>query len=312
MIDNAADHAMLNSLSCPVCPTDDESGFSGLQNPGIPKIRNKQQITPAKWAAKECESMLQPQTPHTGPAKNDPLLNNSQDGIEIFVDMAKSGKIDPWNIDIVDVTDKFLNELVEMKSNNLKLTGRTLFFAAVLLRLKSDILAEPAEEQQIEITDEMLDDSAFDPDDIDMSNIISLEEVLARRTSVRLNRQRTVTLKDLIKQLEFYEKIDKLRSLKNAHDRANTRRARSYADFTPEDILNMAHEEYIEDGIEKLQNILMRLFETNERIELNELNQTGMDKISTYITLLFLAARSRIDLVQEEFYSDLYIVPEIG
>ena len=28
------------------------------------------------------------------------------EGIEILVQMAKSGKIDPWNIDIVDVTDK--------------------------------------------------------------------------------------------------------------------------------------------------------------------------------------------------------------
>jgi segregation and condensation protein A len=148
----------------------------------------------------------------------------------------------------------------------------------------------------------------FDIEDLDMSNVITLDDALARRTSVRLNRQRVVTLKDLIKQLEFYEKIDKMRAIKNAHDRANTRRARSYANFTPEDILNIAHEEYIEDGIEKLHLILTKLFETNEKVELSEIKGTGMDKISTYITLLFLSARSRIELVQEEFYSDLYIV----
>lgn len=28
------------------------------------------------------------------------------EGIGILVDMAKAGKIDPWNIDIVDVTDQ--------------------------------------------------------------------------------------------------------------------------------------------------------------------------------------------------------------
>lgn len=242
------------------------------------------------------------------------MSNNPQDGIEILVEMAKSGKIDPWNIDIVDVTDKFLHELVEIKSQNLKLTGRTLFFAAVLLRLKSDVLAEPTIDQteNQDIFEEIPEDYNYDTDDINLNNIISLEDALARRTSVRLNRKRVVTLKDLIKQLEFYEKIDKMRSLKNAHDRANTRRARSYADFTPEDILDMAHDEYIEDGIEKLQDILMRLFETNEKVELSELRETGMDKISTYITLLFLAARSRIDLVQEEFYSDLYIVPGVS
>ena len=35
-----------------------------------------------------------------------------------------------------------------------------------------------------------------------------------------------------------------------------------------------------------------------------------MDKISTYIALLFLSADGRIDLVQEEFYSDLYVVAD--
>ncbi|OGI17213.1 MAG: hypothetical protein A2287_09940 [Candidatus Melainabacteria bacterium RIFOXYA12_FULL_32_12] len=237
----------------------------------------------------------------------------TQDGIEILVEMAKTGKIEPWNIDIVDVTDKFLHELVEMKSHNLKLTGRTLFFAAVLLRLKSDILTEPiiTEIEDPNPFEETYEDT-LDYDDINVNNVISLEDALARRTSVRLNRKRVVTLKDLIKQLEFYEKIDKIRSLKNAQERAKTRRARSYADFTPEDILEMAHEEYIEDGIEKLHVVLLKLFETTEKIELSELSEAGMDKISTYITLLFLAARSRIDLVQDEFYSDLYIVPEIS
>ena len=56
------------------------------------------------------------------------------DGIEMLVDMAKSGKIDPWNIDIVDVTDKYLAHMIDMKSQNLRVTGRTFLFAAVLLK----------------------------------------------------------------------------------------------------------------------------------------------------------------------------------
>jgi segregation and condensation protein A len=238
------------------------------------------------------------------------MLEKQPDGIEILVDMAKTGKIEPWNIDIVDVTDKYLQQLVEMKSNNLKFTGRTLFFAAVLLRLKSDVLEgiDPLamiDESEIAEFDET--DDFFENDGFNTSNVISLEDALARRSSVRLNRQRVVTLKDLIRQLEFYEKIEKKRSLINAHERAQ-RRARSYADFTPDDILEMAHEEYIEEGIDNLHTILLKLFETNEKVELSELNETGMDKISVYITLLFLSAKSRIDLVQDEFYSDLYIV----
>ena len=50
--------------------------------------------------------------------------NKEVDGIEILVQMAKQGKIDPWNIDIIDVTDKYLTHLFQSKSQNLRLTGR--------------------------------------------------------------------------------------------------------------------------------------------------------------------------------------------
>src|SRR5699024_313883 len=62
------------------------------------------------------------------------------DGIEILVNMAKQGKIDPWNVDIVEVTDKYLMHLFQSKAQNLRLTGRTLLFAAILLKLKSNVL----------------------------------------------------------------------------------------------------------------------------------------------------------------------------
>ncbi len=246
-------------------------------------------------------------------------MDNMLDGIEILVDMAKAGKIDPWNIDIVDVTDKFLKELVEIKSNNLRLSGRTLLFAAVLLRLKSDILEgiDPLAEQEDEFAQdyddmEMMDEDFYpeQEESINKKNVISLDNVLARRTSVRMNKRRVITLKDLIEQLEFYEKREKKRA-KQQSDK-NKSQIRSYANFTADDILDMAHDEYIEDSIDNLHDILTRLLESNEKVEINELYKTGMDKATTYITLLFLAARSRIDLVQEEFYSDLYIVQEVG
>ena len=45
-----------------------------------------------------------------------------------------------------------------------------------------------------------------------------------------------------------------------------------------------------------------------DKIELNELTLLGMDRVSAYISLLFLTVDRDYDLVQEEFYSDLYVV----
>jgi len=245
----------------------------------------------------------------------EPLEESGNEGIGILVQMAKAGKIDPWNIDIVDVTDKYLAHICDMKSHNLRLTGRTFLFAAVLLKLKSNIL-EGIDFTEIEnsVAQPEFDDDGFIaeyPEDIyhPTSNVISIDEVLARRTSVRLNHKRVVTLKDLIRQLEFYEQLEKEQSLKSAHERAK-RRVQSYARLTPDDIVNLAHEEYIEKCVFKLKEDLEQIFTKNKKIELNELTQFGMDKISAYIALLFLTAETDYDLKQDEFYSDLYVVRE--
>lgn|SRR5574344_440841 len=240
--------------------------------------------------------------------------SNQVDGIEILVSMAKNGKIDPWNVDIVDVTDKYLSHLFQMKAQNLRLTGRTLLFAAILLRLKSNVL-EGIDANQIEGIEPEQDEFDYNDDDwtdeeINTNNVVSLDEVLQRRTSIRLNRSRMVNLKDLIKQLQFYEELDRKQTLKNAHERAK-RRVRSYARLTPDDIVNLAHDEYIEKSVDILHENLKKIFETEEKVELKTLTLLGLDKISAYIALLFLTAEpdSDIDLYQEEFYGDLYAVP---
>ncbi|MBR1776686.1 segregation/condensation protein A [bacterium] len=239
------------------------------------------------------------------------------DGIEILVNMAKQGKIDPWNVNIVDVTDKYLMHLFQSKAQNLRLTGRTLLFAAILLKLKSNVLEgidvmdfEPQHEDDFNYSDdEQLD---YDNEEyIPTNNVISIDEVLQRRTSVRLNHNRVVTLRDLIRQLEFYEMLDKKQSLKNAHERAK-RRVQNYSRLSPEDIINLAHDEYIEQGVARLRDNLEEILSRQDKIELNELTLLGMDRISAYISLLFLTADSDYDLEQDEFYSDLYVVKREG
>ena len=51
---------------------------------------------------------------------------------------------------------------------------------------------------------------------------------------------------------EFYEMLDKKQSLKNAHERAK-RRVQNYARLSPDDIINLAHDEYIENGVQRLK-----------------------------------------------------------
>ena len=67
-------------------------------------------------------------------------------------------------------------------------------------------------------------------------------------------------------------------------------------------------DEYIENGVQRLRANLEEILNRQDRIELNELTLLGMDRVNAYISLLFLTVDSDYDLVQDEFYGDLYVV----
>lgn len=253
---------------------------------------------------------LTPSTPEADTEAQGPL-----DGVELLVSMARNGEIDPWNVDIVQVADQYLKAVAELKESDLKITGKTLLYLAILLRMKSDQLAginylNPPED---DFLDELLE-----PDFMDGGRIIqpklhfrTLDEVIKRRTSTKQPRIRTVTLEDLIRELHKYEEIEKRRALKEKVEKLSNRRMMDYADFTADDIEEMAHEEFHEDTVLSLRHILERILVHQEQVSLTEIMQVGrLDKISAYLALLFLAARGGFSMHQDEFYSELYVKPD--
>ena len=246
-------------------------------------------------------------------SKNGIQKDGNIDTIEILVDLAKSGKIDPWNIDIVDLYDKYMERLSKLNIKNLKSVGRALLFTSILLRLKSNII-EGISLEDLESQEEFFEDDGFEADyepeqlQLPSSNVISFDEVLQRRTSIKLNRNRNVTLKDLIRHLEFYEQLEKKQTLKNALERQK-RRVRDYSKLKAKDILNLAHDEYIETVVEKMRQNLEQIFKKEDKIELRELTLLGFDKSSAYVAILFLMVKDNIDVIQNDFYGKLYVVP---
>ena len=233
------------------------------------------------------------------------------DAIEIILDLVKMGKVDPWNIDIVDLYDKYIKRISELKMENLRSVGKAILFSSTLLKIKSDIL------QGININDfetepEDFFDDGFMVDDVEQlhfstNNVVSFDEVLQRRTSVRLNRKRTVTLKDLIRHIQFYEDLEKKYAIKSALDRKE-RRVRNYASLKAAEIKELAHEEYVEQVVEKMKQNLAQILSNEKMIELRELCLLGFDRSSAFIALLFLTREEQYDVYQEDFYGKLYAI----
>ena len=233
------------------------------------------------------------------------------DAIEIILDLVRMGKVDPWNIDIVDLYDKYMARISELKQDNLRSVGKAILFSSTLLKIKSDILQGISiNDFEIEpldyFEDDSFDDSDFEQMQFPTNNVVSFDEVLQRRTSVRLNRKRTVTLKDLIRHIQFYEDLEKKYAIKSALDRKE-RRVRNYATLKAAQIKELAHDEYVEEVVEKMRQNLVQILSREENIELRELCLLGFDRSSAYIALLFLAREGEYSIFQEEFYGKLFV-----
>ncbi|MCD5409873.1 MAG: segregation/condensation protein A [Methanocellales archaeon] len=210
-----------------------------------------------------------------------------EEPVEILVGLAKSGEIDPWNIDIVDVTDRFLKKLEDRGQLDLWVSGRTLLYASILLRMKSEALIEGEVEEE-----EFFD---FQPD------YSQAEEYPVLHLNVRRQSKRPVTLLELIDEL------------KNAIDRREQSRVRGIRREqnrpTTEDALRVVNQENLENQIQMVMEKLKKKFKKQKRISFSELveEKNPSSIVQTYIPLLFLAIRKKIRLEQKELFGDIYI-----
>jgi segregation and condensation protein A len=231
-----------------------------------------------------------------------------EDPVEILVGLAERGEIDPWNINIIEVTDRFLSELERCRQLNLQVSGRTLFYAATLLRMKSEhleLLSDPAEEGLDE------DDELFGEDyDLALDSetdyhgrlgpIELLEHEIQRRLDRKNLRKSPVTLFELIIELKNIEKEERRRRrLTDTMDDLLI-----YAD----DVVGIAHDEGYQESAMTVLEECLDCIELEEELTLVQLCQKlewGIPEV--YIPLLFLALEGRCSLRQEEFFGDVFV-----
>ena len=227
-----------------------------------------------------------------------------EEPVEILVGLAERGEIDPWNIDILEVTDRFLNELEKLRQLDLRISGRTLFYAATLLRLKSEFLVEPEEtgEEDGDLFEE--EPEGFDIHEY-LGPIERLEREIRRRIERKNLRTRPVTLYELIRMLRTAEREE--------HRRRRTRTVTP--EFIPEteDVVSVAHDEGYQETAGDVWERWEDLCCSKEQVTLGELCQTLDRRIADiYIPLLFLNLDGKLEISQETFFDEVFIrkVPE--
>ncbi|MFL2521490.1 MAG: segregation/condensation protein A [Halobacteriales archaeon] len=234
--------------------------------------------------------------------------------INILVQLAKDGEIDPWDIDIVSVTDKFLARL---DKSDLRTSARALLYASVLLRIKSDIIFPPElppEEDHLE--NEIDSISNEDP-------LFIFEKELDRRLTRKRVRGSPRTLEELVRELRDAE-LNSNWKLSRQYDTSDSPRGfwrgvqrldyhdgdqfRLENEPTEKDVIGTAHVEPIEESISQLSLLLQSLYEDGKsEVSFEELIRSDRSRVSLFLALLFMAQRGNVYLEQEELFGDLRV-----
>ena len=220
---------------------------------------------------------------------SDDVLNEP---IEILLNLVKNDDIDPWDIDIVDFTDKFLAKIEDMKIMDLRISGRTLLYAAILLRMKSTGIVVEEEDE---------DEFAFD----DGMDFYDVEDYPVPKLPIRRIATRPVTLQELINELKKAENVEFKR-----RERTRIRKIIEMEAATTDEVLGIAHEENIIERVALLGDQLLDAFKDSTCVPFSDLlNGNRSENVMTYISLLFLATDKKIMLTQKELFGELYIHP---
>jgi len=245
-----------------------------------------------------------PASPEIPPQPDPPLV---EDPVEILVGMAERGEIDPWNINIIEVTDRFLSELERCRQLNLRFSGRTLFYASTLLRMKSEHLADTS----LQEGEAGIDEEGESGDDFDLSldsdfeyegrlgPIERLEREIQRRLDRKSMRKSPVTLFELIIELKNIEKEERRRRRLSESD--------SFL-IEADDVVNIAHDEGYQDSTTTVYEECLKCISREEVMTLRELcTKLGWAVPEVYIPLLFLMLEGHCAIRQEEFFGEIYV-----
>ncbi|WP_440988978.1 segregation/condensation protein A [Haloarchaeobius baliensis] len=244
--------------------------------------------------------------------------------VELLVQLAKKGEIDPWDIDIPRVTDRFLDAL---ESVDLRTSGRALFYASVLLRMKGDELIHGSDEQDEEEPapweQPFGDEPQSPPADPDFDPVAGLEAEMERRLERKHARGTPETLDELVRDLREAERGSwwkEGREYDTSDSPKGFRRGTQTLDYhagddrrvddepTEDDVTGTTHEEEIEEVIEDVRASLREHYDAGRaEVLFAEIQESGGTRVLTFLALLFLAHRGQVTLQQDELFGDLWV-----
>ncbi len=228
---------------------------------------------------------------------HDLLFNREIGWQEIIYDLINTEQLDPWDINITILTDKYLEKIQKIEGTDFFISSKVLLAASLLLRIKSEILLN----KYIKSIDEILFGKKEKKKQI-LERIELEEEIPELIPRSPIPRFKRVTLKELIESLNKAIKTENRRIKKEIINK-NVLRETSFS--LPKRKFS------IKDKIKEIYENLFKHFEKNndkKKISLTEfVKESKEEKIISFSPLLHLEGQKKIWLEQESHFEEIYI-----
>lgn len=221
----------------------------------------------------------------------------TKEAIALLIELAERGEIDPWDVDVIAVIDRFLSRLVDHDRQGLYDSGQAILYASVLLLLKAQTLVQAPAQSSAEVEEVQVvatEESAGLP--------IDLEKHLRRRSTAPPP-SRKVTLQDLIQQIE------EIASAINKEQRPRPRSNKKPTKAQIKAISQLAHRE----NLSEIATNLEQYFHSQAgAITMTELVTIFNDKVGVFWGLLLLSSQGKVYLEQQDFYGEITVQSTLG
>ena len=216
---------------------------------------------------------------------------------EIIYDLINTEQLDPWNINITILTEKYLIKIQELEEADFFVSSKVLLAASLLLRIKSEILLN----KYIQSIDDILfgkkDEKKYELERIELDETIP--ELFPRSPMPRF---RKVTLQELMESLNKAITTEN-RRIKKVIVNKNALREASIA--LPKRKFS------IKDKIKEIYNRLSGHFEENKghkKVSYTDfIGQDREERIICFYPLLQLENQKKVWLDQEVHFDEIFI-----
>ena len=205
----------------------------------------------------------------------------------ILYDLVKSNEIDIWNVNLISLTDLYLEKIRTLKESNLLIPANALLAAAILLKLKAYSLKLSNTENNEEELKLVTDDNYVLNNSIDLNTPMRLKEG-------------QVSLDELIDVIDVMMNTS---SKKNIEKRIKEKKELEF--ILPKKTIDFSKrsESLFEEIKQNADNYNMVLFSKFTKQE----KDSYLIIENYFIPLLFLVQDKKIDAWQEEFFSEIFI-----